>query len=300
MKRLILFLYMLASSAAADEGAAFLKIGVGAQAAATGGAQTALVRDASAVYWNPAGLAARRGGEFAAHHAELFSDTRYDFMALSRATRIGTLGFGLGYLSQGAIEGRDENRAPTGNFKASDMVAGVALGRSLTPGLRIGAGVKFIQSRIADAQAQTVAADLGVVLQPRSSGFSLGLAVLNVGPGMRFLEQRSSLPLTFAAGVGLRLPFGLLLAFDAKARPYSNSREFSVGTEYEALSALTVRAGYLGQRVAGTSAAKDRGFLPEGFAAGIGLKLSSFNLDYAFTPFGELGNVQRLSVAKHF
>jgi len=37
-----------------------------------------------------------------------------------------------------------------------------------------------------------------------------------------------------------------------------------------------------------------------GLGAGLGLRMRGYNLDYAFTPFGELGNVQRLSLGARF
>src|SRR6185295_6018406 len=145
-----------------DEGASFLKIGVGARAVGIGAAQTALADDAAAIYWNPAGLAHLGKPEAAMHHAELFADTRYDYLAIARSTRFGTIGAGLGYLSQGTIEGRDENRQPTGSFTASDSVFGLALARPFSSSICAGLGLKAVQSRIAGESATTAAIDAGV------------------------------------------------------------------------------------------------------------------------------------------
>ena len=286
------------ASLCADEGASFLKIGVGARAAGLGAAQTAVADDASAIYWNPAGLSGIGKSELAAHHAELFADTRYDFLAMSRPTRIGTIGAGFGYLSQGAIEGRDENRNPTGNFTASDAVFGLALARRVSTSVQAGIGLKAIQSRIAGDSASTAALDIGAIW--KASPMSVGVAVQNLGPGLKFVNERSQLPLTFAGGVALRLPLGLALAADARYRPYSRSQEYGIGTEYGGLGAITFRAGWLGARTQGGTASKARSVIPVGFAAGIGLRFSSFNLDYSFVPFGELGNAQRISLSSRF
>jgi hypothetical protein len=54
--------------------AEFLKIGVGARALGMGGTFVALADDATAGYWNPAGLAALPGREVQGMHAEQFGD----------------------------------------------------------------------------------------------------------------------------------------------------------------------------------------------------------------------------------
>ncbi|GIX06846.1 MAG: hypothetical protein KatS3mg115_1249 [Candidatus Poribacteria bacterium] len=68
-------LLLLGAAALADEGsyaAEFLTVGVGARAAAMGEAAVAIAEDATAAYWNPAGLMGVPAYAFAAQHADLF------------------------------------------------------------------------------------------------------------------------------------------------------------------------------------------------------------------------------------
>ncbi len=63
----------------------FLKIGVGARAAGMGNAQTAIVEDATAGYWNPAGLnLAPKAPSLALMHSEYFAGiAKYDYAGFS-------------------------------------------------------------------------------------------------------------------------------------------------------------------------------------------------------------------------
>lgn len=291
---------VLPAAAAAQESAAFLKIGVGARAVGMGGAFTAVADDVNALAWNPAGLAFVDARQVGLTHTQHVAGTRFNFLGLVQPTRFGTFALGGRHLSQGRIDGRDAEGRPTGSFSAADGAVELAYGLKLFNGAYLGWGVKYLSSRIAEASAQTYAVDLGSMyeLAPLGPGLPrLGLAVLNIGPGMRFLDERTPLPLTLAAGLGYRLPAGLILALDFRHRPYGNTSEVSVGTEYAVLPTFAFRAGYGAGR--GLSGGSGLAAL-RGLAGGFGLRIYGYHLDYSITPFGELGNTQRFSVQAKF
>lgn len=289
-----------AGPAAAGETAAFLKIPAGARAVGLGSAYTALADDASAVAWNPAGLAKLGRRELTATHAEMFAGMRHEFLAAAAPTRLGTLGLAAELLTQSDLEGRDAQGRPTGSFGASDRAVTLALGRSLGS-FQLGGGVRFIESTLADATARTVAFDAGAQAKAGTVlgvPLSLGAALRNMGPGLSYAGTRESLPTTVSAGAALRLPAGLTLAADWRWRPNIDKAELGIGTEYAVLAGVALRAGF-----ATTGAVVGRGNTGggggglAGLAGGLGLRMGRLGFDYALTPFGELGNVQRLSLS---
>lgn len=282
-----------ASPASAGTTASFLKIPVGARPASLGGAYTALADDVSASFWNPACLGRAAGRQLFAADALLPADLRYDAVAYSHALPggRGTLGASLGSLRQGAIEARGADRSSAGSFGASDLVAGISYGRSLSGGLSLGGTLKALRSELAGFEAVGWALDAGVAWRPSLSGLSLGLAARNLGPGMSYLGQSSPLPLAVAVGAGL--PLGAVTVAAELSRHIAEERTaFGMGVELPLHAAFALRAGYAR---AGTVRGEGPA-LAQGAAAGFGLKLRGHQLDYAFTPAGELGQAQRLSL----
>ncbi len=285
----------------AGETAAFLKIGVGARAIGMGGAYTAIANDVNAIAWNPAGLSNIPKRELGAMHAELAADTHYDFLGYAQPTQYGIFAAAANHLSQGSLEGRDAAGKPTSGFSAADTVLSFGYAKRFASSFQLGGNVKYIQSSIANASAQTFAVDIGGMkeLSLRGPGVPMvGCAVQNLGPGMKFQDETSALPLTLAAGLGYRLPAGLILALDYKHRPNSHLSEVNVGTEYAIFPAVSLRMGYGSARALATGASGIATL--NGVAMGLGLKAYGYNLDYSMTPFGELGNVQRLSLSTRF
>ncbi|MBI4052110.1 MAG: PorV/PorQ family protein [Elusimicrobia bacterium] len=282
------------SHATINTGADFLNIAVGARPVGMGNAYTAMASDVASLHWNPAGISRMQGRELAATHAQWLLDTRYDFVGFGLPTQRGNWGLGLARLSQPRFDGRSDSGQKNGDFSAYDQALTLAFGKPIGNS-HLGFGLKFIQSQIASYQAHSFAVDLGLIRQIPVSFLqvpvSLGLSAQNIGPGMKFAEQRDPLPLTFAAGLAYPFFQAVSLAMDIKQKPRERTTDVSFGTEYQILPNLALRGGYLSQL--GISSRQAFG----GVAAGIGISILGSRMDYAITPFGDLGNVHRISLS---
>src|SRR5258706_952660 len=59
--------------------ASYLEIPVGAGAIGMGGAFVSVANDASALYWNPSGIASMQQSHFVAVHTNWIADTKFEF-----------------------------------------------------------------------------------------------------------------------------------------------------------------------------------------------------------------------------
>ena len=120
---------------------------------------------------------------------------------------------------------------------------------------------------------------------------SLGVSLRNLGPGIKYINQSTKLPLSASFGAAYHVVTGLALGIDVKQQIYNKRTDFSFGTEYMILPIFTLRGGYL---LNGSSQ------LMNGLGAGFGMRILGYRLDYAITPFGELGNTHRVSLTTRF
>src|SRR5512146_1434764 len=61
----------------------FLKLGVGARGVAMGESFVAIANDASALYWNPAGLVQFTDNQALVSHTEYVADIKHDFLGVA-------------------------------------------------------------------------------------------------------------------------------------------------------------------------------------------------------------------------
>lgn len=296
--RSLIAVLLLAGPALGAETASFLDVGAGARALGMGGAYTAISDEADAIYWNPAGLARLEKRQVSLSHAELGSGNRHDFLAYAHPTSRATFGGAFTYLSYGSITGRDSLGRPTGSYNASDAAAAFAAGVK-TDVVDFGLSVKYVRSHIASSEAQGMALDAGVKreLAAGKGKILLGAAVRNLGPGLKYADQRNDLPLRADFGAGYRFEKGHSLAVQLQTGPRGAGAEGGAGGEFKAMEGVFLRLGYTSKG----SAVGGSGFdAARGLSLGLGLKRGGYGIDYAAQASGELGNTHRFTLSARF
>src|SRR5258707_5672695 len=127
--------------------ATFLEIPVGAQAVAMGGAFISRAADATALYWNAAGIASLRQNQVIVSHTNWIADTKFDFAGLVLPLHeLGTIRLSITSLSMEDMAVRTvELPEGTGEFfSAGDLAAGISYARSLTDRFSVGFTAKYI------------------------------------------------------------------------------------------------------------------------------------------------------------
>lgn len=291
----------------ADNGAGtcsftFLKLGMDARSVALGEAFTAFVDNATATYWNPAGLARVSCNHITGTYLNYIAGIQSGYLgyALPLWENSG-LGIGITYFDYGKIQETTPDN-PTGQglgeYGASDFSASLAYAKRLGQ-FYLGIGLKGIYSKIHDYSAHAIACDLGVQCELFANKLLIGLAGRNLGIQTgAFIEEKANLPLDIEFGLGYRLfDRSLLLALDV-GKPMDNRFNFQTGIEYCLKKILLFRLGY---RSLGSDLKSDSDLdILAGVSTGIGVRAKNFLIDYAFIPFNELGNTHRISFSMEF
>lgn len=305
------------SSQGGTSGGAFLKLGADARAAGMGGAVRAAVDDATAIYWNPAGLAGLRYRHATMTHGASYQSTFQNFIAYAqpvespfvrqnererdlRQDPLGTLGFAVLYQNSGNISAVDNTATATGErITPQDLAILLAYGATISHGLDVGIGLKYVTSKI-QGVASTGAVDLGARWRtwlPGDFPYALSLSVQNIGGRLKFHEFGDPLPTIITLGQALKIIKGLIVTLDLNA-PRDLSAYPSFGLEWrvpmkQGISSA-LRAGYDG-RLNGNDSSAITGI---SFGAGLGLQRLGF--DYGWSPSGGLGSAHKLSLSYRF
>jgi hypothetical protein len=273
-----------------ETGLAFLKIGVGARAAAMGEAYVAVAQDPTATYWNPAGIANTPDDELHATHHEWISDVRYEYLAAVHGLKGQAFGAHAALLHMGELQGRDAAGNFTESFHAYDFSAGATYARRLTEAIEVGATGKVLYSKIADNSATGFAGDLGLRYRTPLRGLTAAGTVTNLGTPMKFVDDDFTLPAAARVGVAYRtrrVLDGLLLAGDLRF-PNDSAAKGHVGVEVWPHKMFALRGG------------AKLGYDEEVGTVGFGIEYQAWAFDYAFVPFSDssqLGDTHRISVS---
>ncbi len=275
-------------------GAAFLKVGVGARELALGSAASVLTEGANAGNWNPGKLAEVKRKSLSASYNMLFIDESQG--SLNYATPLGgggVVGAGLNYLTVSNIEKRaGDTDLPDSRFSNNNTAFTLSYARpEVRPGLALGANLKYISQKLDTADDKAVALDFGSSYK-LNDAWTAAFVVQNLGSSI----GPDKLPLTLKGGAATSF-FDGKLAAGADLDWLANDERFylALGAEYLPNKNFAFRAGYQFGR-----SADKLGSSLVGLGAGIGLKFDRLSLDYAYVPFGDLGDTHRMTLGFNF
>lgn len=156
---------------------------MGSKASGMGGAFTSIANDATAMYWNPAGLSFNNTKEVYFNHANWIADISFDYFGFTIPMNgKATIGFNITSVTMDEMEVTRYGNEDTGEtFKAADYAIGSTYALNLTDRFSIGLNSKYIQQSIANSHAKGLALDFGTLFVT-PFGFRLGTSISNFGP----------------------------------------------------------------------------------------------------------------------
>ncbi len=249
----------------------FLEVDISSSRAAMGGAGVSLVSDASATFWNPAGLAFTKKTDILFFNQSWVADINHTYTSIAiPIDNSSGLGVSLNVMNYGDIEVTSlEFQDGAGEYyTALDYSAGISYARKFVEWFGFGATLKYINSQIWHSDASAVSMDLGVQIytdflssdKGKNDGMKLGMSITNYGTRVKYdgldliqpidpdedygnfgnvigQYKTSSweLPLIFRIGVSnnfINLPSHKLnLAIDA-IHPNNDKERINIGAQY--------------------------------------------------------------------
>lgn len=304
-------------------GAQFLQIPVGARSEAMGGAVVGLADDASAIFWNPAGIVKVKNVQ--AHFSYMNWFDLFDFNAASivyNAGDLGTFGASMVMLTSDEMEITTEEE-PNGTgrfFDAGDLALGISYAKYLTDRFNVGITIKYVNQQIWNESASGFAFDIGTQYRLDFQNLTIAMCMTNFGADMQFdgpdldftyrkdnnfplsrlVPSRLStdeypLPLNFQVGIGFDVfeyDFVKMRGAIDVTHPNDNAERAHFGTEFSFYDRFYVRAGYKYNY-------DDQDFT-FGAGANVPLGSSAVYFDYAFSVYDILPSVHRVSLNLSF
>ncbi|KPJ54360.1 hypothetical protein AMJ39_01130 [candidate division TA06 bacterium DG_24] len=295
------------SYAISEYGTIFLLIRPGARASGMGSAFAAVADDASATYFNPAGLAFLTEHEITYMYSqwlpEFAPDLYYMFSSYVHPLgEWGVVGGNVTWLSYGKQVRTNEEGEELGEFYAYDIAPAVSYGMKLSESVGVGANLKYIYSHLADlgtgveqgkGTGSSYALDLGILYKGPVPYLTLAGVLQNLGPNISYISPEESDPLAR----NLRLGFAYRLLDDEISRLTVAGEvtkvlvalgddlgyEFDeavkhVGAEYIYYDIFALRTGYVYDKIGRI----------QGPTFGVGFNVKFFMFDFAMEPGGEV------------
>lgn len=290
MKNLLLILIVLALLVnvvlAGDAGQESLFItGTGARALGMGGAFTSVADDASAVFYNPAGLGLIANQEFTLMHATFFEGTQYNYAGWVYPT-LKSGGFGIGLMRVGTDDiTRRNNYVDIGNFGFSNLQLLLSYGNRIHENISLGTNFKIVYQSIDHYSDYGLALDFGIKAK-LTKHLSTGFIARDIIPAeIKLISTKESFPTSIAGGLSYENNFenemiDFTAAFEIE-KSENRSLKVHTGSELTFSNRYSLRAGY------------DR----DNLSFGLGYIYNNLLIDYTYKVLDYIEDSHRFSLS---
>jgi hypothetical protein len=269
------------ATASYGEASDLFTVGAGARSLAMGGAFTGLADDASAPYFNPAGLAFLDEHQLMVMHAPLFIDSNYNFLSSAHpfGDKLGSLAFSDALLLSNNFQVRDKFNNLNSNGSLNHNAFFASYAHKITQKISAGVNLKFIQQKVADFSGNALGWDAGFMFKP-ARVLSVGASFANINsPELKLRTSEDIYRPIARFGIASDV-FKNKLTLAADASKIKNQGTLiAAGVEYRPNQLFSLRTGYNANR---------------SYTLGVGLALKTFFVDYAFSDT-DLGAFNKVS-----
>ena len=279
----------------------FMSYGAGARSLAMGAAFVGVADDASATYWNPAGLSQITRKELSLMQATLFADSTYDFYSFVMPSKKGGSAWGVSMtsLANSGFEKVSTTVDPNnpqafssvksaGTFGVSESAMTWSYGRKVVDHVSIGTALNQIKRSVDTSSDSSMAADLGTLIDYKDGTRRIGMTIKNVYSKVSG-DTDDRMPLVFRLGMSsLYFKKRLLLAFDIDKSINANPG-YHFGGEFGFSKNFKGRFGIQGSQAVGLQETD----------VGFGYTIKSLTLDYSIG-LHTLGNSTRMGLTWKF
>jgi hypothetical protein len=276
MKKICIVLFVLFVAAAgiyaAAGAASYMREGVGAEAVAMGGADTAGAEGVNSSYWNPAGLT--RMGAYTWQLSTMYSietyDRHYAYLAAAKQDEdIGNMAVSFVNFGVNKIDIYDESGTLTATKADMEYMLGFSYANKINYQVRYGISLKGMYQDLVGFSSMGYGMDIGFEFQPLlDQEIYFGVMLQNILGSMIWEGYSEDVMTAYKAGACVKF-FGDALRINADVVKEENANDliFREGVEFKIL---------------------DYGFLRAGLdalnpAAGAGIKYEGYRIDYAYS-----------------
>jgi hypothetical protein len=255
-----------------------------------GTAYCAVSDDANAIQFNPGGLTQIGSAEINVSHNQWIEGINNDMLDFA-CPLSGNYSLGLSFNNWniGGLTGMDNlGNQTTEVFSANSSVIALSLAKKINSSLSAGINCKRIQESLGPAAATADAVDIGLLYKTKR--LRAGAEIQNYGSRMKLYEESFPLPLTVILGMSFMVRDNIVIAVDQNF-PADDNSFTAAGIEWSYTKTSSLRFGYRSDENQETLL---------GYYFGLGYHFSNCQIDYSLQPFGDLGDVNRISVTLKF